>query len=102
MKSRPTRLPEEPRARTLELVRRSVASSDAPPTGLPPDLDQIVRKGERDRAVTYAAMDDLSDRCEALCEEIESSGVVVDVIDQEEDSLVESLDNLARGIAAAH
>jgi hypothetical protein len=89
------RLPDEPRARTLELVRRSAASSAAPPTNLPPDLDQMVREAERDRAVTYAAMDDLTDRCQTLAEDISSSGIVVDILDEEDDSLVISLDDLA-------
>lgn len=89
------RLPTDPYERTIALVRMSAPSPDAPLTGLPSDLDRMVREGDRDRAVLYASMDDISDRCRRLADEIESSGVVVDVIDPDDDcSLVTSLDGV--------
>lgn len=95
------RLPTDPRARSIEMVRRSAASPLAPPTGLPPDLDQVVRQCERDRSVIYAQLEDVLDRASRLADDIEQSGIVVDVVDfDDEDSLVQSVDDLQAGIAA--
>jgi hypothetical protein len=89
------RLPTDPRERSIELVRRSASSPQVPPTGLPPDLDEMVRKGERERAVLYARVDDVLDRCDRLAESISSSGIVVDLIDGGDDnSLAHSIEGL--------
>lgn len=91
-------LPVEPRERTLELVRRSEASPTAPPTGLPDELDEMVRAGERRRALLYAQFDDACDRCDRLTDIIDNTGIVITVIDPEdEDSLVQSVDDLRSG-----
>lgn len=95
------RLPADGLARSLELVRRSAPSPSAPPTNLPPDLDQTVRQRESGRAVLYAQLDDLSDRCDRLAIDIETSGVVLDVMEDDDDSLVSSIDGLAQAAAAA-
>ncbi len=88
-------LPRNPYERALELVRRSAPSTTyelASPL-VPDDARQELRKAANLRAEQYASMDDLSDECHYLAEEISSSGVVIDVINEEDDnSLVTSID----------
>jgi hypothetical protein len=95
-------LPTAPIARAAELIRRSAPSPDAPSMHkLPPDVARAVADADRERAILYAQFDDASDRCYQLAAAIEASGVVVDVIDPEEDdSLVTSLDGLADAATA--
>mgnify|MGYP001564626304 CR=1 FL=1 len=91
-----TRLPTNPTARVAALVRRSAPSPKAPTLpNLPPDIIASIHEADRRRAALYAQFEDATDRCLALAEAIEASGVVIDVIDPgEEDSLVISLDGV--------
>lgn len=96
MSVREHRLPVNPSERAVELVRRSSPSPDTPPLpALPADMVRAISDSERSRAILYAQLDDATDRCYQLAEAIETSGVVIDVIDpDEEDSLVQSLDGV--------
>ena len=94
-------LPLDVVARSRELARRSTPSPDAPPTNLPPDIDYIIRERDRARASFYASLEDAADRCGRLADSISESGIVVAVDDDDADSLVTHLDDLARVGAVA-
>lgn len=102
MSEREHRLPVNPVDRAAALVRRSAPSPDAPALPpLPTDISRAVADSERERAILYAQFDDATDRCYQLADAIESSGVVIDVIDpDDEDSLVTSLDDVRTAATA--
>jgi hypothetical protein len=93
------RLPAEPRARALELVRRSLPNPQLQRMVLPADVEAEIQEMRNQRAEVYAALDDSSDRILTLREDIDRSGVVVDVVD-DESSLVVAIDS-ARSQASA-
>jgi len=89
------KLPTDPHTRSQELVRRSLPAPDAPALDMSPEAASRLRECRNTRALLYASMEDLSDRIGHLAEEVEASGVVVDVINpDDEDSLVTAIDAL--------
>lgn len=86
----PEALPKDPHLRALALVRAAQPRGTAP-DGLPRHVEKKLEECDRERAVCYTSMEDLTDRAAELAREIEESGeldgVVVDVADSS-DSLV--------------
>lgn len=92
-----TRLPSDPHDRLVAAVRRSLPSPDAPDdyADLPDKAVRLRQEARNERAVMYAGMEDLTDRCLATADAIVSSGVVLDIVSSDEDdSLVQSIDQL--------
>jgi len=86
----PEALPKDPHLRALALVRAAQPRGTAP-EGLPRHVEKKLEESERERAVCYTSMEDLTDRAREVAREIEESdeldGVVVELADSS-DSLV--------------
>lgn len=86
----PEALPKDPHLRALALVRAAQPRGTAP-EGLPRHVEKKLEESDRERAVCYTSMEDLTDRARTVAEGIEESGeldgVVVEVADSS-DSLV--------------
>ena len=86
----PEALPKDPHLRALALVRAAQPRGTAP-DGLPRHVEKKLEQTDRERAVCYSSMEDLTDRAAELARGIEESGefdgVVVELADSS-DSLV--------------
>jgi hypothetical protein len=81
------RLPRNAIERTELLVARSQPSPRAPiPTCVTAEASQDIRESRSTRAVMFASMEDHSDRVRALSEEMDAAGVVLDLVDAEDES----------------
>lgn len=89
-------LPKDPALRAEALVQRSLPDPDqAPPGAVSPAVYRETTTARNLRAATYAGMEDLADQCRQMAEDIDASGIVVDLIDpDDEDSLVRSMVDL--------
>lgn len=96
------RLPTNPFLRISEAVRRSLPSARVAAVDLPvPAIHQVCEARNR-RAVMYAEMEDVADRFRRQAEAAEASGIVLDVVgDDDEDSLVTSIDRLEESLEDA-
>ncbi len=76
------RLPTEPHHRMIELVRKSMPTRDY--RNFPEPVAATMRQSAQDRAVVYAAVDDVVDETARLIHELDSSdGVVVEIPDED-------------------
>lgn len=94
------RLPKDPLERTSALLSRSLPGTRTlMPAQLPAEVTEILMECRNERAVMYAEAEDLSDRYRTLSEEIDERGVVLHVIDEEdESSLVQHLVDVDRSL----
>lgn len=94
------RLPTHPHDRAIALIRESMPSRDY--REYPEPAARVFRASARERAVCYAALEEVTDSWSRVAEEIESSdGVVVDLTDDEDaKSVVHHLEAVADAAAA--
>lgn len=103
MSSAAQRLPKDPIDRAAALLARSLpATRETLPASLPPEAAQIIMQARNERAVMYSSMEDLSDRCRILGEEMVESGVVMHLVDDEDaDSMVNHIEEAHRSLVVA-
>lgn len=95
------RLPDDAIDRAAEMVRRSQPSGRAPiPASLPPEAVVSLSSARSRRAVIYSSMEDMIDRTHAIAEELETQGVVIDIMnDADAESLVNHMVSTASTLA---
>ena len=77
------RLPTHPHYRALALIRDSMPRRDY--REYPEGAAEVFRAGARDRALCYAALEEVTDKAVQVAEELDSSdGVVIDLSDDED------------------
>lgn len=89
------RLPADPHDRLVEAVRRSLPNPTVPDdcADYPEHAARKRAEARNDRALMYASMEDITDRCLQAADNVTSSGVVLDINDPaDDDSLVQSID----------
>lgn len=90
------RLPRDPHERAAELVRRAAPDPSLPHLELPEDVTRMRRESANMRASMYAQLEDSSDDLIRLAEVLDNSGVVIDMMDaDDDDSLVVAISNAA-------
>lgn len=103
----PTPLPSDPHERALALVARSSPNPDRPRGILSPAIERQLEQADRDRAVMYASMEDITDRLHQLANEIDRSSegvfdcVNFDVGDDGGDAVVVHIDEVQRAAMKA-
>ena len=95
------RLPKDPIERASALLTRSLPGvRTALPSIVPPEVSELILQARNDRAPMYAEAEDLADRYRTLSEEINERGVVLFVIDpDDETSLVHHMDKIEQSLA---
>lgn len=89
------RLSKDPLDRANELLTRSLPGIRLLPATMPPRVAELVLEARIVRAQTYSEMEDYSDRCRSLAEDMERMGVVIHLVDSEdEDSLVTHMERV--------
>lgn len=95
------RLPSNPIDRAAALLTNSLPGTRMSlPGALPADAAELVMEARNHRAQMYASMEDLSDRLRQVAEQMDRTGVVLHLVDEEdESSLVEHMEAAARTLA---
>lgn len=99
-----SRLPTDPRARTLELSRRTAPHPGVPRMPDPQDEARLAALDER-LAKTYAEAEDVSDRVDRFIDDVDSgeifpNGVILAPV-EEEDTLVTRIEEGRRAVRKA-
>jgi hypothetical protein len=88
------RLPADRRARSLALVKRALPDPTRQiPPGMPRDVAEMLQTSRNERAIVVTALDDTSDEILTLTSEIASSGVVVDLL-EDDTSVVNAIESV--------
>lgn len=94
------RLPKDPLERAAALVSSSLPGTRVMlPAFVPPEVSELVLQARNERAEMYSSAEDLGDRYRTLSEEINERGVVLHLVDPEdEDSLVHHMDKIEQSL----
>lgn len=94
------RLPRDPVDRAATLVSNSLPGARALlPAALPPEAAELILEARKVRAVTYSSMEDLTDRCRRVAEEMDQLGVVMHLVDDADaESLVHHIDQATKTV----
>lgn len=96
------RLPKDPIERAAALVSMSLPGTRTSlPAYVPPEVAEMVLQARNERAEMYSSAEDLGDRYRTLSEEINERGVVLHIVDpDDEDSLVHHMDKIEQSLVA--
>ena len=82
--------------RIMAIVKRSAPRKDRP--RISAEFEDQLAAVDAESAACYASMEDLSDKIEQVVDRIESDGVVMESMDEDDDSVVTHISEVRREI----